>query len=178
MGRPGCDWPGASQRPRRFNIVRSATPSGLANRGRRIGRLQRRFAVQADCILNPVMRLRGGWKSVADGLPQPPGTSTGSTAGAPHGEIELMIPPAEFETNHWASITPQHYPVTPVPLRAGPKRPNLTKPGAIHRSTTRTPRPPTGKPHREPSTIRGTTRRGIAECRELSPSGSEGDRNE
>ncbi len=31
-----------------------------------------------------------------------------------HGEIGL-VPPAEDEANHWASITPQRYPETPVP---------------------------------------------------------------
>ena len=31
------------------------------------------------------------------------------------------VPPAEFETNHWAAITPEHYPQTPVPIGAGSK---------------------------------------------------------
>ena len=37
-----------------------------------------------------------------------------------HGEVGLMEP-AEFETNHWASITPEHYPDTHVPAGAGSK---------------------------------------------------------
>ena len=37
-----------------------------------------------------------------------------------HGEIGL-VPPAEFETNHWAQVATQHYPQTPVPTGAGSK---------------------------------------------------------
>jgi putative transposase len=37
----------------------------------------------------------------------------------------MLVPPAEFEANYWASIrasiTPEHYPVTPVPAGAGYK---------------------------------------------------------
>jgi len=35
-----------------------------------------------------------------------------------HGEIGL-VPPAEFEANHWATITTEHYPQTPAPTGAG-----------------------------------------------------------
>ena len=34
-----------------------------------------------------------------------------------HGELG-QIPPAELEANHWAHITSQHYPETPVPTGA------------------------------------------------------------
>ncbi len=79
---------------------------------------------KAECIRNPVMRPRGGWKNVSDV----------EIAGAEyvdwfnhrrlHGEIGL-VPPAEFEANHWAhqqaSVTAQNYPETPVPTGAGSK---------------------------------------------------------
>jgi hypothetical protein len=35
-----------------------------------------------------------------------------------HGEIGL-IPPTEFEANHWANLTTEHYPQTPVLTEAG-----------------------------------------------------------
>jgi putative transposase len=35
-----------------------------------------------------------------------------------HGELGL-IPPAEYETNHWASTTLEHYPDNRVPAGAG-----------------------------------------------------------
>ena len=35
-----------------------------------------------------------------------------------HGEIGL-IPPAEFETNHWANTEVQHYPEIPVLTKVG-----------------------------------------------------------
>jgi transposase InsO family protein len=37
-----------------------------------------------------------------------------------HGEIGL-VPPAESETNHWASLMPEHYPETHVPTGTGYK---------------------------------------------------------
>ena len=74
---------------------------------------------KAECIRNPVMRPKGGWKSVNDVEIAIANVDWFNHRGL-HGEIGL-IPPAEFETNHWATITPEHYPQTPVPIGAGSK---------------------------------------------------------
>jgi putative transposase len=74
---------------------------------------------KAECIRNPVMRPKGGWKPSPMSRSPSPSTSTGSTRRL-HGEIGL-VPPAEFEANHWAGLTPEHYPQTPVPTGAGSK---------------------------------------------------------
>ncbi len=75
---------------------------------------------KAECIRNPVMRPKGGWKSVADVEIAVAEYVDWFNHRRLHGEIGL-IPPAEYETNHWASITPEHYPQTPVPTGTGSK---------------------------------------------------------
>jgi transposase InsO family protein len=71
---------------------------------------------KAECIRNPVMRPKGGWKSVGDVEIAVAEYVDWFNHRRLHGEIGL-IPPAEFETNHWASLTTEHYPETPVPGR-------------------------------------------------------------
>jgi putative transposase len=75
---------------------------------------------KAECIRNPVMRPKGGWKSVTDVEIAVAEYVDWFNHRRLHGEIGL-IPPAEFEDNHWASISPEHYPETPVPAGAGSK---------------------------------------------------------
>ena len=75
---------------------------------------------KAECIRNPVMRPKGGWKSVGDVEIAVAEYVDWFNHRRLHGEIGL-IPPAEFETNHWSQITPQNYPQLPVPTGAGSK---------------------------------------------------------
>ena len=75
---------------------------------------------KAECIRNPVMRPKGGWKSVSDVEIAVAEYVDWFNHRRLHGEIGL-IPPAEFEANHWAQITPENYPQTPVPTGAGSK---------------------------------------------------------
>jgi putative transposase len=75
---------------------------------------------KAECIRNPVMCPHGGWKSVTDVEIAVAEYVDWFNLRRLHGEIGL-VPPAEFEANHRASITPQHYPETPVPTGAGSK---------------------------------------------------------
>ncbi len=72
---------------------------------------------KAECIRNPVMRPNGGWKSVTDVEIAVAEYVDWYNHRRLHGEIGL-IPPAEFEANHWASATPEHYPENPVPAGA------------------------------------------------------------
>ena len=73
---------------------------------------------KAECIRNPVMRPKGGWKSVGDVEIAVAEYVDWFNHRRLHGEIGL-VPPAEFEARHQAHITPQHYPETPVPAGAG-----------------------------------------------------------
>ncbi|QIX27197.1 IS3 family transposase [Nocardioides sp. JQ2195] len=75
---------------------------------------------KAECIRNPVMRPKGGWKSVGDVEIAVAEYVDWFNHRRLHGEIGL-IPPAELETNHWASTEPEHYPETPVLTEAGSK---------------------------------------------------------
>jgi len=75
---------------------------------------------KAECIRNPVMRPKGGWKSVGDVEIAVAEYVDWFNHRRLHGEIGL-IPPAEFENNHWANTEAQHYPETPVPAGAGSK---------------------------------------------------------
>ena len=74
----------------------------------------------AECIRNPVMRPKGGWKSVVDVEIAVAEYIDWYNYRRLHGEIGL-VPPAEHKANHWATITPEHYPEAPVPTRAGTK---------------------------------------------------------
>jgi putative transposase len=75
---------------------------------------------KAECIRNPAMRPKQGWKSVGDVEIAVAEYVDWFNHRRLHGEIGL-IPPAEFEANHWASTTTDHYPETPVPVGAGSK---------------------------------------------------------
>ncbi len=66
------------------------------------------------------MRPRGGWKNVSDVEIAVAEYVDWFNHRRLHGEIGL-IPPAEFENNHWANTEAQHYPETPVPAGAGSK---------------------------------------------------------
>jgi transposase InsO family protein len=73
---------------------------------------------KAECIRNPVMRPKGGWRSVVDVELAVAEYVDWFNYRRLHGEIG-QLPPAEFEANHWAGITPEHYPREPVPTGAG-----------------------------------------------------------
>ena len=75
---------------------------------------------KAECIRNPVMRPKGGWKSVGDVEIAVAEYIDWFNHRRLHGEIGL-IPPAEFEANHWANTEVQHYPETPVLTEVGSK---------------------------------------------------------
>lgn len=75
---------------------------------------------KAECIRNPVMRPQGGWKSISDVEIAVAEYVDWFNHRRLHGEIGL-VPPAEFEANHWANVTPEHYPETPLPAGAGSK---------------------------------------------------------
>ena len=73
---------------------------------------------KAECIRNPVMRPAGGWKSVIDVEVAVAEYVDWFNHRRLHGEIGL-IPPAEYETNHWASQPDEHYPQNPVLTEVG-----------------------------------------------------------
>ena len=75
---------------------------------------------KAECIRNPVMRPKGGWKSVGDVEIAVAEYIEWFNHRRLHGEIGL-VPPAEFEANHWASTEVQHYPEIPVLTEVGSK---------------------------------------------------------
>jgi hypothetical protein len=74
---------------------------------------------KAECMRNPAMRPKGGWKSVGDVEIAVAEYVDWFNHRRLHGELGL--PPTEFEANYWASITPEHYPEAPVRAGAGPK---------------------------------------------------------
>lgn len=73
---------------------------------------------KAECIRNPVMRPKGGWKSVVDVELAVAEYVDWYNHRRLHGEIGL-VPPAEYETNHWASQPNQHYRKNPVLTEVG-----------------------------------------------------------
>ena len=64
------------------------------------------------------MRPKGGWKSVVDVEIAVAEYVDWFNHRRLHGEIGL-VPPAEFEANHWASQTVQHYPHNSVLTEVG-----------------------------------------------------------
>ncbi len=68
---------------------------------------------KAECIRNPVLRPKGGWNCVGDVEIAVGEYIDRFNHRRLHGEIGL-VPPAEFETNHWASTEVQNYPEIPV----------------------------------------------------------------
>jgi len=73
---------------------------------------------KAECIRNPAMRPTGGWKSVNDVEIAVAEYVDWFNHRRLHGELGLT-PPAEFEANHWASTTHEHYPDNRVSAGAG-----------------------------------------------------------
>jgi transposase InsO family protein len=73
---------------------------------------------KAECIRNPVMRPKGGWKSVSDVEIAVAEYVDWYNHRRLHGEIGL-VPPAEFEANHWVANAAQHYPDDQVLAEAG-----------------------------------------------------------
>ena len=63
---------------------------------------------KAECIRNPVMRPTGGWKNVGDVEIALAEYVDWYNHRRLHGEIEL-VPPAEYEADHWASQPAKHY---------------------------------------------------------------------
>jgi len=75
---------------------------------------------KAECIRNPMMRPKGGWKSVVDVELAVAEYVDWFNHRRLHGEL-TQVPPAEFEANHWANLTTEHYPETTVLTEAGSK---------------------------------------------------------
>ena len=75
---------------------------------------------KAECIRNPVMRPKGGWKNVSDVEIAVAEYVDWFNHRRLHGEIGL-VPPAEFEAHHWAKDDVTDYVETPVPTGAGSK---------------------------------------------------------
>lgn len=96
---------------------------------------------KAECIRNPLMRPKGGWKSVGDVELAVAEYVDWFNHRRLHGELG-QVPPAEFEANHWSLQGITHY-VEPRPQQ-GPEPSNraFTKPGAIHPSAARAGPPP------------------------------------
>jgi hypothetical protein len=67
---------------------------------------------KVECIRNPATRSKGGWKNVSDVETAVAEYVDWFNHRRLHGEIGL-IPPPEFEANHWAKITPEHTPNHP-----------------------------------------------------------------
>jgi putative transposase len=75
---------------------------------------------KAECIRNPMMRPKGGWKSVGDVEIAVAEYVDWFNHRRLHGEIGL-VPPAEFEANHWVLQEVQPYPEIPALTEAGSK---------------------------------------------------------
>jgi transposase InsO family protein len=71
---------------------------------------------KAECIRNPVMRPKGGWASVRDVEIAVAEYVDWFNHRRLHGELG-QVPPAEFETAHWATTEHQNYPA--INLLAG-----------------------------------------------------------
>ncbi|MDP9823644.1 IS3 family transposase [Nocardioides massiliensis] len=73
---------------------------------------------KAEFIRNPVMRPKGGWKSVIDVEIAVAEYVDWYNHRRLHGEIGL-VPPAEYETNHWAAPAISPYRENPVLTEVG-----------------------------------------------------------
>ena len=73
---------------------------------------------KAECIRNPVMRPKGGWKNVSDVEIATAEYVDWFNHRRLHGEIGL-VPPAEYEANHWASQPVEHYRENPALTEVG-----------------------------------------------------------
>jgi putative transposase len=74
----------------------------------------------AECIRNPVMRPKGGWKNVGDVEIAVAEYVDWVNHQRLHDEIGV-VPPAEYDTDHWRTTGPKHYVETPVLTEAGSK---------------------------------------------------------
>ena len=74
---------------------------------------------KAECIRNPVMRPKGGWKSVVDVELAVAEYVDWFNHRRLHGELG-RVPPSEFEANHCARQVVSGYVEAPVPANAGP----------------------------------------------------------
>lgn len=75
---------------------------------------------KAECIRNPAMRPKGGWKSVSDVELAVAEYVDWFNHRRLHGELG-QVPPAEFEANHWSLQGITHYVETPTPAGTGTK---------------------------------------------------------
>jgi len=75
---------------------------------------------KAECIRNPAMRPKGGWKSVIDVELAVAEYVDWFNHRRLHGELG-QVPPSEFEANHWASKIVTASVETPEPATAGSK---------------------------------------------------------
>ncbi|MCP2256280.1 Integrase core domain-containing protein [Prauserella aidingensis] len=73
---------------------------------------------KAECIRNPAMRPNGGWKNVTDVEIAVAEYVDWFNHRRLHGEIG-HVPPAEFDSDHWATFSSGQYRQTPVPTGAG-----------------------------------------------------------
>ncbi len=73
---------------------------------------------KAECIRNPVMRPHGGWKNIGDVEIAVAEYVDWYNHRRLHGEIGL-VPPVEYEQQHWASQQAQDYREEPVLTEAG-----------------------------------------------------------
>ena len=73
---------------------------------------------KAECIRNPVMRPKGGWKSVSDVEIAVAEYTDWFNHRRLHGELG-HVPPVEFEANHWAAQATEHYRENPVLIEVG-----------------------------------------------------------
>jgi len=73
---------------------------------------------KAECIRNPVMRPKGGWKNVGDVELAVAEYVDWFNHRRLHGELG-HVPPAEYEANHWASQPIDNYRQNPVLIEAG-----------------------------------------------------------
>lgn len=74
---------------------------------------------KAECIRNPVMRPKGGWKNVGDVEIAVAEYVDWYNHRRLHGELG-HVPPAEYETAYWTQSKINNYPDTGVLTEAGP----------------------------------------------------------
>ncbi len=75
---------------------------------------------KAELIRNPATRPKGGWTGISDVEIAVAEYIDWFNHRRLHGEIGL-VPPAEFEANHWSSEITNNYPETPALTEAGSK---------------------------------------------------------
>ena len=71
---------------------------------------------KAECIRNPMMRPKGGWKSVVDVEIAVAEHVDWFNHRRPHGETG-QVPPGEYEATHRAWNKDKNYPAIPVPIK-------------------------------------------------------------